>query len=374
MAASRPTPMLRAIDEAPLTPRYWILAISVMLGAVLEFFDFFLIAFVTPVVADEWDLTYGHAGAVLLGAGLGAILGSIVWGKLGDRYGRKRPLIAGILTFSLATGALAAAPEGGWWWLTLFRFVVGVGVGGVAAVAVPLIVEFTPTRVRSKLVGFLTTALIPIGVLLAGVVSAVFIPLIGWRPLFLIGTLPAGLAVFVYYYVRESPRWLLEQGRAEEAREVVAWILHRPEEEISAEAPAAASRPHGAASGYRSLLRYRRSFLTTSLSWFGAAAAVGGLVLWGPTFLETLLEIDADKAALLFVLVTLGSFTGRLTFSFAPQRFGRRVCGVAMGFGAAPLLLAAGLSGDARLGGVSVFLLFMIAAAFFADGDRKSVV
>src|SRR5919108_511406 len=117
----RQAPMLQALDEAPITRRYWILAIAVMVGAVLDLFDFFLIAFVVPIVTDEWGLTFGQAGAVLLSAGFGAIAGSIVWGRLGDRYGRRRPLIAGIATFSLATGTLALAPDGGWWFFTIFR-------------------------------------------------------------------------------------------------------------------------------------------------------------------------------------------------------------------------------------------------------------
>ena len=74
------------------------LAGAVMVGAVLDLFDFFLIAFVVPDLADEWDLTFGQAAAMLLAAGVGAIGGSIVLGRLGDRVGRRRPLMAGILS------------------------------------------------------------------------------------------------------------------------------------------------------------------------------------------------------------------------------------------------------------------------------------
>ena len=65
-----------------------------MVGAVLDLFDFFLIAFVVPDLADEWDLTFGQAAVMLLSAGVGAIGGSIVWGRAGDRLGRRRPLMA----------------------------------------------------------------------------------------------------------------------------------------------------------------------------------------------------------------------------------------------------------------------------------------
>ena len=62
-----------------------------MVGAVLDLFDFFLIAFVVPDLADEWDLTFGQAAAMLLAAGVGAIGGSILWG----RAGRPRRATAG---------------------------------------------------------------------------------------------------------------------------------------------------------------------------------------------------------------------------------------------------------------------------------------
>ena len=235
--------MIEALDEAPITRRYVVLAAVTMFGAVLDLFDFFLIAFIVPVVDDEWNLTFGQATAVLLSAGVGAIGEALLWGRLGDRYGRRRPLIAGILTFSIATGLLAAAPDDGWWYLALLRVVVGAGVAGVAVIAVPLTLEFTPTRLRTTLTGFVTTAMVPIGILAAAVASATLADPLGWRPLFAIGVVPAALALFVRYYVPESPRWLLDQGRAEEARRSVAYLLMRDEEEFSLEGPPGEREP-----------------------------------------------------------------------------------------------------------------------------------
>jgi putative MFS transporter len=379
----RQAPMLAALDDAPITSRYKKLALLVMFGAVLDLFDFFLIAFIVPVVADEWDLTFGETAIVLLSAGVGSVFGAILFGRLGDRFGRKPPLVAGVFTFSLATGVLAASPDDGWWFMSIFRFVVGAGVAGVAVIALPMALEFTPTRLRTKLVGLVTTAMVPIGLLAAAGSAALFIPLVGWRPLFVAGTLPVVVAVITMVWARESPRWLLDQGRAEEARDVIAWLLERPPEELAVEAPAPApagvevpplpaevgpAGDEGAAAGYRAAFRHPRSVLVTVLAWFGASVAVAGLLLWGPTFLEIVLAIEAEDAAALFALVTVGSFAGRLCFSFLPARTGRRFCGMLMGFGAAPLLAVAGLAGESEIAGISVFLLAVIAASFFVDG------
>ena len=352
--------MLEALDEAPLTGRFYLLAGAVMVGAVLDLFDFFLIAFVGPDLADEWDLTFGQAAVMLLSAGVGAIAGSIIWGRAGDRLGRRRPLMAGILMFSLATGALALAPDGGWWYIAALRLVVGAGVAGVAVIAVPLALEFTPTRLRTRVVGFVTTAMVPVGIMVAAVVAAA----LPWRAAFAIGLLPVLLVFFVQAYVPESPRWLADKGRLREARSVVAWLIQRPEEELALEAPPAPA----SGTSYADLRRYRASVTVTVFAWLGASIAVSGLVLWGPTFLERILDISSDEAALLFLLVALGSFAGRLFFSFVPQRLGRRTCGLVMGFGAVPPLVLAAFSSDTEIAGVPLFLAALIPAAFFVDG------
>jgi putative MFS transporter len=356
------TPTLQALDESRITRRYLILTLAVMVGAVLDLFDFFLIAFVVPILNDDWGLTFGQAAVMLLSAGVGAIAGSILWGRLGDRYGRRRPLIAGLVTFSLGTGAMALAPDDGWWFISIFRFIVGAGVAGVAVVAVPLVLEFTPTRLRTRVTGFVTTAMVPIGILAAAVSTAALDP--HWRPLFLLGLLPLGSAAFTWFYAPESPRWLIEHGRAAEARRVVAWLSMRDEEELALDPPPATEPERG----YAALLRFRPSVLVTVTAWLGASAAVAGVFLWGPTFLEEVLEIDSDEAAALFVIVILGSFAGRLFFSFFPHRSGRRVCGLLMGLCAPPLLVLVGMTGQSELAGASLFVIALAAAAFFVDG------
>jgi putative MFS transporter len=358
--------MLKALDEAPIGRRFLILMGAVMVGAILDLFDFFLIAFVVPILNDEWSLTFGQATAMLLSAGFGAIAGSIVWGRLGDRYGRRRPLIAGLIIFSLGTGAMALSPEEGWWFISILRFVVGAGVAGVAVIAVPMVLEFAPTRLRTRIVGFVTTAMVPIGVLAAAGASAALDP--NWRAIFALGLLPLLSAAFVIYYVPESPRWLLEHGRASEARRVIAWLTMRDESELAMEEPAPGAGDPAPQASYRALRALRESLTITVLAWIGASAAAAGIFLWGPTFIEQVLDVDSDEAAALFVVVIAGAFAGRLFFSFFPQRVGRRTAGLLMGAGAPALLAVAALTGESEIAGASLFVIALACAAFFADG------
>jgi putative MFS transporter len=364
-------PMLQALDDAELNWRYHAMGISIMLGSVLEFFDFYLISFIVNDLEEDWGLTFGQAGAILLNAGLGTIFGALLWGRIGDRVGRRKPLIAGVVIFSLGTGACALAPEGGWWYLAALRFVIGVGVGGVAAVAVPMLLEMTPTRLRTLLAGFLLTSLIPLGIILAAVLSAVALDPLGWRALFAIGIFPIVLAFWTAWFVPESPRWLVDQGRAEEAREVISWMTMTPKEDLSIELPPTERERAG---DYKELTRYRRSFWMTTLSWFGIACAAGAIVLWGPTFVRGVLDVSSSDAAAVFILITLGAFLGRLMFAFLPLKIGRRTCGAIMGLGGTAALVATAFTHSAELGSISLFVLLLIVANFFVDGGLANLV
>ena len=97
----------------------------------LEFYDLFLVGFVLAYIAGPWELTYGQSALLLLSSGLGAILGAGAWGWLADTIGRRKVLMGTVVNFSIASGILALTPDNGWIFLTVFRFFVGFGVGGL---------------------------------------------------------------------------------------------------------------------------------------------------------------------------------------------------------------------------------------------------
>jgi MFS transporter, putative metabolite:H+ symporter len=161
-----------------LTANQWRIVVAAIIGDMLGFFDYFLIGFVLAFIVGPWQLTFGQI--ILLSSGIGTILSAAVWGRLADRIGRRAVFIGTVLTFSIATGVLALTPDHGWIFLTIFRFFVGFGVGGLYCVDLPLVQEFMPASKRG-FVGGLMTAFIPLGVLLGSVVGAVLAPLVGWR-------------------------------------------------------------------------------------------------------------------------------------------------------------------------------------------------
>jgi putative MFS transporter len=357
--------MFERLDAAQsLTANQWRIVAAAILGDMLEFFDYFLIGFVLAFIIGPWQLTFGQSAIILLSSGIGAILGAAVWGRLADRIGRRAVFIGTVLNFSLATGVLALTPDHGWIFLTVFRFFVGFGVGGLYCVDLPLVQEFVPSSKRG-FVGGLVTAFIPLGVMIGSLLGAFLAPAIGWRGLFACGLVPALLCLLIRAWVPESPRWLVRMGRIEEARRSVAWALQVPPESLPLPATQEGVSQQAP---WTDLFRYPRSLLVSWLSNLGMQTTGYGVILWAPTLFVLQLGVSPAEASYLFVFVSIAGFVGRLVFSYLSEAIGRRAAGALQGFGSAVMVISAGLWHDAFLGTVSVFWLLIIAADFFFDG------
>jgi len=234
---------------------------------------------VLAFIVGPWQLSFGQSAIILLSSGIAAILGAVVWGRLADRIGRRKVFIGTVLNFSLATGVLAFTPDHGWIFLTVFRFFVEFGVGGLYCVDLPLVQEFVPASKRG-FVGGLVTAFIPLGVMLGSVLGAFLAPVIGWRGLFACGLVPAPLCLLIRAWVPVSPRWLARMGRPEEARRSLAWALQvAPETLPLPRVDQEATEPMR----WVELFKDPRSLLVSWLSNLGMQTTGYGVILWAPT-------------------------------------------------------------------------------------------
>jgi MFS family permease len=119
-------------QQKKLTTNQWKLICTANLADLLDFFDFFLIGYVTAALTKQWSLTYLEGAGILLACGLGAVPGAFFSGWLGDKIGRRTVFIMSAVTISLTTGLMVftPGPDGfvpGWLFLMSFRFFVGVG-------------------------------------------------------------------------------------------------------------------------------------------------------------------------------------------------------------------------------------------------------
>ena len=356
--------MLQLLErQQTLTGNQRRIVFAAVLGDGLEFFDYFVIGFVLAFIVGPWKLTYGESAVILLSSGIGAIIGAYVWGWVADRIGRRKVFIATVLNFALATGILALTPENGWLFLTIFRFFVGFGVGGLYCVDLPLVQEFMPTSKRGR-IGGIVTAAIPLGTLLGALLGGYLAPVVGWRGLFAVGLLPAALTLLIRAWVPESPRWLMRMGRPEEARQSLAWALQIDPKDIKL--PTLAVEPQKAA--WTELFRHPRSLIVSWLGNLGTQTGIYGLTLWAPTLFVQILGVTPPQASRLMICVTLSGFVGRISFSYLSDAIGRRASGGLLGFGAAVMLVLTAYLHDAFIGTASLFWLLTIVTYFFADG------
>ncbi|KAB8291485.1 MFS transporter [Bifidobacterium avesanii] len=343
------------IDSRPLTGHQRSVIALMVMSNVSEFFDMFLIGFVVSVLTAAWRLTGFEAGAILACSGLGTVIGSVLWGHLADRLGRKRAHAWCIACFVGFTVVSVFLPDRAWLALALLRVGVGVGVGGMNITSIPYVQEFVPTRHRGLLSG-LVSVFIPVGMLLGAAAQG----LVGddWRALMAFGAIPALLLVWLRM-VPESPRYWQMAGRPDKAREALAWAMEIPVEQVAA-LPGRPAAPDPA--------RWRTVFTChgRSLAIVGVGSfcfILGGFAVqsWGQTLLKDAFGFPTRMVALLFVGVSLADVAGRLASAWLADAIGRRATMFVFGMiGAAGCFAAAFLrtSGWAFYAAVLVVMTF----------------
>src|SRR4030095_5699320 len=136
---------------------------------------------------------------------LGAALGGLIFGRLGDRVGRVRALSASILTYSLFTGFSYFAQEP--WHLGVFRFIAALGMGGEWSLGVALVMEVWPREKRPLMAGLIGAAANCGYALIAAIGIGFHITQDSWRWVMVVGAAPALLTLLISFFVPESERW-----------------------------------------------------------------------------------------------------------------------------------------------------------------------
>ena len=192
------------------------------LGGLLFGFDTAVISGTTHALTKAYDLSPGGLGLTVASALLGTILGAMLAGLPGDRYGRRDSLRAMAVFYLVSAVGCALAWD--WYSLVLFRFIGGLGIGGSSVLGPMYIAEIAPAKWRGRLVGFFQFNVVA-GILLA-YFSNYVVGLMGfgdleWRWKLGVSGFPAALFLAMLFAIPRSPRWLVKKGRIQEAREVL---------------------------------------------------------------------------------------------------------------------------------------------------------
>jgi putative MFS transporter len=279
---------VRALDDAPLRPQHLALLVALAIAITIDGMKPAALSFVAPGMAQEYGLKsavtpHGHLPVSLLPlAGIGGtVLGSWLWGWLGDRIGRRASLIFAGLLF-VTTSICGAMP--GFSWNLVMCFFMGLGAGGMLPIAFTLLAEMIPARHRGWVMVLIGGALTGAYVLTSWL-SATLTPHYSWRILWLIG-LPTGLLfIGLNRWMPESPRYLLAAGHADAAERIMRRFGARVVTEEDTDA--AQERGHD---GFRQL--FSGPFLGPTVAVTILAIGIGfvtyGFQLWIPTNLQHL--------------------------------------------------------------------------------------
>ena len=261
------------------------------LGWTLDAFDFFVIVFLYDVLARHFNVS--KKDIILTTTATLALrpVGALLFGILADRYGRRIPLMANVIYFSIIELLCGFAPN-----YTVFlvlRALFGIGMGGEWGVGASLAMEAAPPRWRGVLSGILQGGY-PMGYLLASVAARFVLPTLGWRWMFWLGALPALLALYIRTKVPESEAWA--QHRAGSMREILRVVAS-----------------HWKRFGYLVVLMTFMMFLSH-----------GTQDLY-PDFLKEVHKLNQSQVANIAILYNCGAIVGAILFGAFSQRTGRRV-------------------------------------------------
>lgn len=266
----------------------------------------------------------------------GACVGALFWGRLTDRFGRKKLFMITLAVYLAATALTAVSTEA--WWFFVFRFLTGFGIGGEYAAINSAIDELIPANYRGRVdlmingsfwLGAVGGSLLSILALNTDLLPAD----VGWRLTFALGAVLALVILLVRRHVPESPRWLLIHGRDQEAEEIVTGIERRVQEEKGE--PLA--RPEGELEIHQ---RKSVTFLEIARTVFGRyrkRAVLGFSLFIGQAFLYNAItfgfgailtkffDVPADHTGYYFAVIAVGNFCGPLLLGHLFDTVGRRV-------------------------------------------------
>jgi MFS family permease len=217
-----------ALDRIPFRRAHvWILVL-VACGALFDAIEQYNVGLAAPLIAEQWALSGAQVGLLTTLTFAGMAIGSLIAGITGDRYGRRVTYMYNLGLYTL--GALLAAFAPDVTWLLIARFIVGIGLGGELNTGLTLVSELMPTKFRGAAVATVNIAAGGLGIFASSALAALMLgpleaalggPTTAWRWLLGVLALPA-LLVFVYrWFLPESPRFLLVEGKVTEANAVL---------------------------------------------------------------------------------------------------------------------------------------------------------
>ncbi len=328
------------ISFSRVTPAQRRTLIAAALGWLLDGFDVMLYALVITAIVADFGITKATAGKIATLTLLASGIGGVFFGFIADRIGRTKALMLSILTYSLCSFASGLATSVAM--LAVFRFILGLGMGGEWNTGATLVAETWPAELRAKAISVVQSTW-ALGYAAAALVSSFLLKYYDWRKVFFVGVLPALIVFWIRKDVPESEMWL-------ERKDGTAATPHTKFSEIF-------SRPY-----------LKTTMALLFMNFFGMFAW-WGLFTWIPSYLQLPVSkggrgFDVSLMTIMLVALNLtGMFPGYGTFGWVADKLGRKKSCVLYTLLASLLVLLYARATDPRM-----LLLLGTPVAFFATG------
>lgn len=305
------------IDNARFTRFHWMVVALCALLLIFDGYDLFIYGVVLPVLMAEWGLTPVQAGALGSYALFGMMFGAFIFGPLADRIGRKKGIAICFVMFSLATflnGFAKTPTEFG-----IFRFIAGLGCGGLMPNAVALMNEYAPKRARSTLVALMFSGYSLGGMLSAGL-GIYMLPRFGWQAMFFAAAVPLLLLPLIMWKLPESVGFLVRLGKGPQARDMLARV--NPDVKIDADVRLVAVDAKGAGVPMLELVKDGRAAGTIMiwLAFFCCLLMVYALGSWLPKLMAGAGYSLGSSLSFLLAL-NFGGMAGAIAGGWLGDRF-----------------------------------------------------
>ena len=297
--------------------------IAASLGWLLDAFDVMLYALILTAVVKDLDLTLATGGQLASLTLAASALGGLLFGVIADKFGRTRALSLSILLYSVFTFACGLAQNV--WQLAIFRFLLGLGMGGEWASGATLVSETWPEKHRGKALGIMQSCW-AIGYGAAAIVVALVLPTYGWRAVFFVGIIPALFTLWIRKNLEEPEMWTRSRAHVASGFSPVASGFSRTSEPVASGFLVRRSLGEGG-----SRISGVSLTIVVTLTLMNAATmfAWWGLNLWVPSYLSLPVEqggigLSTTTMSMFIIAMQVGMWLGYVTFGFISDTFGRK--------------------------------------------------